>query len=1146
MHPRGTPSLMAYVSGLELAVEQLQEIAEASGDTVQIGEQSPLPRGCLQVDLSIRFDPLQRVENGLPARARELFQLVILPTFPYAPPRVQVPHRRFAGFAHVQWNRHPCLYGTSAEWKPEEGMFGFIARLDRWVRDGALNNLDPDDAPLHPPVAYATVPRLVVPRADTPAVGDSTWIGFAELRQRSQRTEIVGWRSLGEGRPEHFAPAILLHRPFPFEYPETVNALLNELKSHGIDFGNFVLGLASLANHNQGGTPLTVVLGTPMRRVEAGGRALQHLAVWEIPGEDADRLREMRLAIEGGDTEVRTKAIESVVDWSTHARVGWRIIREMRPEVTRRRDQMSSMAWFRGKRIAIWGCGAIGTHVAESIVRAGAIRVELVDNRWVAPGLLVRQSFEDEDIGRSKAAALADRLRRIEPDIRTETVNDNLIHRLGTTDPIPDVDLVIDCTASSIVRTKLEQTLRGIGERPSIASMSVSHDASSGIATLSTTEHFGGPLDLIRRLKLEVCRQSSPSKLKDVFWPDTPRAERFQPEPGCSEPTFIGSDADIAGLSARMLNAVARMLSKLDVKPIGAGWIFEEQGPIHEFSWSPDYTPEEQGRGYSVRVSPEAVREMRAWARRSARTTGPATETGGLAFGELNEAAGVLWVTEVEGPPPDSEASENHFTCGTAGMKEAAAERALRFRGSVGCIGSWHTHPTTRAYPSTVDVGAAAHVLAAPASTRRTFLLLILSGSPDAPELGAHAFRRTVSPQNLVYVEAVAATTWVGPEPEQPRNLGLALSGGGSRAIAFHLGCLRALHDLGLLDRLQVISSVSGGSVISAMYAYSNDSFPDFDARVVKLLRAGLTRDIMRAALRPQSLVKTTRSLATSLARGTLRTVARILPALPTPAVLHSGTASSIRTFSRTEAFRAVLHSAFGDTLMRDVARDSLDTVVNATELRTGSAFRFGSRQSGCWRFGTIPPQQASVVDAIAASAAYPLLLPALDRRYRFMKNGVTSLPTPVLLADGGLFENLAVGPMEPGRNPSISTNVFDPPYIIACDAGNGLLEGDSYPLWWTSRIRQSFLTVFRKVQDATRNRLHRFADSGHLSGFALSYLGQDDNRLPWLPPHLPKRHEVSHYPTNFSPMDADALDRLTLRGELLTRLLVAYYLPKL
>ncbi|MFZ3224451.1 MAG: patatin-like phospholipase family protein, partial [Xanthobacteraceae bacterium] len=50
------------------------------------------------------------------------------------------------------------------------------------------------------------------------------------------------------------------------------------------------------------------------------------------------------------------------------------------------------------------------------------------------------------------------------------------------------------------------------------------------------------------------------------------------------------------------------------------------------------------------------------------------------------------------------------------------------------------------------------------------------------------------------------------------RKIGLALSGGGSRAIAFHLGCLRALNELGLLARVNVLSTVSGGSVIGAYY----------------------------------------------------------------------------------------------------------------------------------------------------------------------------------------------------------------------------------------------------------------------------------------------------------------------------------------
>ena len=384
-------------------------------------------------------------------------------------------------------------------------------------------------------------------------------------------------------------------------------------------------------------------------------------------------------------------------------------------------------------------------------------------------------------------------------------------------------------------------------------------------------------------------------------------------------------------------------------------------------------------------------------------------------------------------------------------MEEAADEKNRRFRGSVACIGSWHTHPTTGANPSKVDIQAVAQLLGAPASTRRTFVLLILSGSPDDPVLGAHAFRRILRAQEFVCIEhGTAATTLLGRELTKPREVGACSLRWGIPGYRFpSLGCLRALNDLGLLDRLQVISSVSGGSIISAVYAYSNDSFSKFDARVVEMLRQGLNRSIVKAALRPSSVGKTVWSLAVAVAVSAFRTLLRLTPLRSTLEGIGSGKPPPIRRFSRSEAFRNVMESFFGHTLMRDVARNSLDIVVNATELRTGSAFRFGSKQSGCWRFGTIVPKDALVADAVAASAAYPALLPVLDRRYQFTREGARSTPTRVLLTDGGVFENLGVGPMEPGREPRISTNVFKPTYIISCDAGTGLFDDDSYPMWW-------------------------------------------------------------------------------------------------
>lgn len=50
-------------------------------------------------------------------------------------------------------------------------------------------------------------------------------------------------------------------------------------------------------------------------------------------------------------------------------------------------------------------------------------------------------------------------------------------------------------------------------------------------------------------------------------------------------------------------------------------------------------------------------------------------------------------------------------------------------------------------------------------------------------------------------------------------RIGLALSGGGFRAAAFHLGMLRKLHELRLLQCIDLLTCVSGGSIAGATLA---------------------------------------------------------------------------------------------------------------------------------------------------------------------------------------------------------------------------------------------------------------------------------------------------------------------------------------
>ena len=49
-------------------------------------------------------------------------------------------------------------------------------------------------------------------------------------------------------------------------------------------------------------------------------------------------------------------------------------------------------------------------------------------------------------------------------------------------------------------------------------------------------------------------------------------------------------------------------------------------------------------------------------------------------------------------------------------------------------------------------------------------------------------------------------------------KVGLALSGGGFRAALFHIGVLARLAELDMLRHVEVISSVSGGSILAAYY----------------------------------------------------------------------------------------------------------------------------------------------------------------------------------------------------------------------------------------------------------------------------------------------------------------------------------------
>ena len=362
--------------------------------------------------------------------------------------------------------------------------------------------------------------------------------------------------------------------------------------------------------------------------------------------------------------------------------------------------------------------------------------------------------------------------------------------------------------------------------------------------------------------------------------------------------------------------------------------------------------------------------------------------------------------------------------------------------------------------------------------------------------------------------------------------IALALSGGGSRAIAFHLGCLRALGDRDVLERVSVVSAVSGGSVIAALYAYRTGSFDEFDKTVQNVLRAGLQRAAVRHLLSPMLLA---RVAATNLISRPLAAAASLLRTEP----------PFRRWASRTDALELALADHFGDRTVSQVARANLSVVFNACELRTGTAFRFGNQRSGNWRFGELKENSVALAHAVACSAAYPMLLPAFDRKYTFQKGSETKTQR-VIITDGGVYDNLGITCLEPGRQERYNLHVFRPDYIICCHAGYGQFSGKEIPYGFYSRVAASFESVFRKAQDAAVNRLHMHVESGRIRGFILPYLGQQDGALPIDLPGLVSRDDVMGYPTDFAAMSEESMARLSKRGEQLTRMLLQHYCPEI
>lgn len=742
--------------GISWALEQLEAVERESARLLRIREinERPFEAFPLHVEISLHTRHLERGTGGCQLRDRERFTIAVPKDFPFQLPAVFVRHQRFAGLPHVQWNSQICLYlSPSTEWNPADGMFGFLERIEDWLSRAALNTLVAVDGPIHPPIAYISRKlgaRAVVIASDTPSFETSTWSGLARIKiKHDHRVDICGWLpASGIVETDEIAgAAILLSSPMPFEYPSSFQDLLSCLKTAGISTKDLLVSLGRAARQNSQIYPLYVVIGAPMRQMPGGGHRRQHLAVWYLREFIVSVIKDLVDIIEKGEDSKIDGFIASLETGEKTA-IEWCKVLEARPEVTIRRDEETPMSWFKDKTITVLGAGALGANICELLVRAGVKKLRIYDNKLVSPGVLVRQPFIDSDIGKLKVAALKTRLKQIRKNVDIDVDDSDVLKSpLGLDDWTEGADALIDATANVSVLAKLESVRMSGNARIPTVSMVIGPKAERGLVVAAGAKYSGGVFDVTRKAKLAACGKLGLFEFLSEFWNNNAQTAPFQPEPGCSESTFVGSAADVVTLAGMMINMVARDLANMETAQatahfISQPWLNTPENIGGHFTWESDKVLSAGGGGYEIRIEQGAHEEMNTWIEKSGRTAAGINETGGVLFGELNSACRIVWITDITGPPADSTASPNEFICGVDGVEDLNSSKRKESLNSIHFVGLWHTHPNSIAMPSAIDLSSVLQLLHEKDSGLAKMLMLIAAGSNGNSQLGCGVFKR--------------------------------------------------------------------------------------------------------------------------------------------------------------------------------------------------------------------------------------------------------------------------------------------------------------------------------------------------------------------------------------------------------------------
>ena len=250
---------------------------------------------------------------------------------------------------------------------------------------------------------------------------------------------------------------------------------------------------------------------------------------------------------------------------------------------------------------------------------------------------------------------------------------------------------------------------------------------------------------------------------------------------------------------------------------------------------------------------------------------------------------------------------------------------------------------------------------------------------------------------------------------EKKAKLGLALSGGGYRAAAFHLGVFRKLNKLSILEKIDVISCISGGSIAGAYYVLNKDNFEEFEKSFTSNLQKSCVRRIIfnYRFLLPIFIFAAIAFFLLndpfSFGFPTWLVVSINCTIVLSPLFFQFKIVSF--TTLKIKAYRKIF---FGDKVLADLPSNPI-LAINSTNLSTGTLWTFSKYKmsDSSYEFPKDGGESIkfngdafSIAVAVASSSSVPVPFDPVKIPIKYFKNPADFKRIKPRLIDGGLYDN--------------------------------------------------------------------------------------------------------------------------------------------